>query len=437
MHWILVKEHRMVDNSSVINFRNTDAVDGKTEDLAKYTIPIPDDLVLQVCFNSGCNCECKFCFEQYWKFRNQIISQDLVYKYLKPLYPKTKVLVPTLCEITACKEGYEYLKWISDNYKNINVFIETNGLAFNEKWRQLAAKNLFDIKVSVNAISDETFRRTVWDPKGNQHVFSGKIKPNVEKYYELLKEQGKECFAPSFSCVLNSTNYDEVEEFVKQSLQWGSHHVIFHVDAIENDVRHGCTKDNEGLNRALLVLAELEKLLSGHVALSYKLFMPSDLLQHYLAKASLLSLDTLKAKYSEIWSLAEHKKLKDIIDKKNALRAINGKQQFTYNEEVNGITFHKKKTEECSDLVCGNPWQHLRFILDGRIEVCSWRQTNKQFRVENFVRNGEIDWNEVINSDYFKQTRCDFSRGKYNEKCMRNCPAMMNYEHDISQEILS
>lgn len=135
-------------------------------------IEIPNNLILHLGFNANCNCRCKFCSQGDQRFiKKELIDQDLLYKHLLPLYPKTKFLIPTQGEITCVSEGYDYIKWIDENYPQINISIESNGIAFNEKWQDLAVKNLMNVHFSVNAISNETFLRTVWGDIGGEKVF--------------------------------------------------------------------------------------------------------------------------------------------------------------------------------------------------------------------------------------------------------------------------
>ena len=149
-------------------------------------IEIPNDLILHLGFNANCNCRCKFCSQGDQRYiKKELIDQDLLYKHLLPLYPKTKFLIPTQGEITCVSEGYDYLKWINENYPQINISIESNGIAFNEKWQDLAVKNLMNVHFSVNAISNETFLRTVWGDVGGEKVFE-KIEKNITGYIQKL-----------------------------------------------------------------------------------------------------------------------------------------------------------------------------------------------------------------------------------------------------------
>lgn len=85
---------------------------------------IPENLVLQLCFNNDCNCKCNFCTIYHQQgLARRIINPDLLYKQLLPLYPKTQTIFPTYGEITHRKEGYDYLSYINENYHHINIQI--------------------------------------------------------------------------------------------------------------------------------------------------------------------------------------------------------------------------------------------------------------------------------------------------------------------------
>ena len=255
-------------------------------------IGIPDDITLQLMFNNDCNCRCKFCSaNNQTRQTRQMISQDMLYKYLEPLYEKTKTIIPTYGEITHCKEGYEYLKWINEHYPHINFFIETNGIAFNKRWFELAAKSLMVVKFSVNAIDEETFKKTVWE---KDRVFTT-IKNNIENYIIYLQERGLSSFKPSISSVLNSTNYHIARDFVKMGINWNLQSFGFYFDHRENPLKNTYIKDKSGFDEALMTVLELEKLLKGKVYFYFRIFMPANL-SEYEKKVEKISIESLQEK---------------------------------------------------------------------------------------------------------------------------------------------
>lgn len=384
-------------------------------------IEIPNDLILHLGFNANCNCRCKFCSQGDQRFiKKELIDQDLLYKHLLPLYPKTKFLIPTQGEITCVSEGYDYLKWIDENYPQINIVIESNGIAFNEKWQDLAVKNLMNVHFSVNAISNETFLRTVWGDVGGEKVFE-KIEKNITSYIQKLKDKGLDSFIPSVSCVLNSTNYHETVQFVEKMLEWGANKINLYFDTRENDVRgKGIIKDKDGFMFAINSLIELEKLLSGKVYLDFKLFMPYDDVESVEKRVETISLDELKNKYPKIYELSKDKNYNNLHKVRNEIRISKNKFIFTPEEEE-----HITWSNGCKSgkQVCLEPWKHIRIRTNGFINVCSWRGYSEEFKIQDFIKNGKINWNNVFNGAHYKKLRKNFLNGCY-AGCMHNCPGI-------------
>lgn len=388
-------------------------------------IEIPDDLVLHLGFNANCNCRCKFCTQGDQRYiEKELIDSDLIYKHLLPLYKKAKHLVPTQGEITCVKEGYEYLKWIDENYPQINISIESNGIAFNEKWCDLAVKNFMNVHFSVNAINNETFLRTVWGDVGGEKVFE-KIEANIKNYISKLNEKGLRAFAPSVSCVLNSTNYYETAEFIKMALNWGCYKIHFYFDTIENNMHTGEIKDKEGFLHALKTLFEVERLLEGKVDFYFRLFMPYKNPEQIEKEVLNENIDELKEKYKEIYSLAEKFNLEELFLEKNKARHDNNKPEFTKCEDMNGVTWHRHAIG--NKTVCRNPWNHLRIRANGFMEVCSWRGYREEFKIQDFIKNKKINWNDIFNGLHYKKIRKMFMNG-CTSGCMQNCPALFEHE---------
>ncbi len=383
-------------------------------------IEIPNDLILHLGFNANCNCRCKFCSQGDQRFiKKELIDKDLLYKYLLPLYPKTKFLIPTQGEITCVQEGYDYLKRIDENYPQINISVESNGIAFNEKWQDLAVKNLMNVHFSVNAISNETFLRTVWGDVGGEKVFE-KIEKNITGYIQKLKDKGLDAFMPSVSCVLNSTNYYEVPQFVEMVAGWGVDKIHFYFDTAENNVQTGYIKDKDGFLFALTSLLELEKLLNGRIKLYFRLFMPYDETALVEKQVEQLSADELKSKYSKIYEISSQMNFNKEFEKRNELRKQHNKYEFTLSEEEH-LTWNNGTISD--KLVCLEPWKHLRIRANGFMNVCSWRGYSEEFKIQDFIKNGKINWNDIFNGAYYKKLRKNFLNGCYTG-CMHNCPGI-------------
>ena len=382
-------------------------------------IEIPNDLILHLGFNANCNCRCKFCSQGDQRFiKKELIDQDLLYKHLLPLYPKTKFLIPTQGEITCVSEGYDYLKWINENYPQINISIESNGIAFNEKWQDLAVKNLMNVHFSVNAISNETFLRTVWGDVGGEKVFE-KIKKNITGYIQKLKDKGLEAFIPSVSCVLNSTNYYEVSQFVEMVISWGVRTIVFYFDTRENNINTGYIQDKKGFLIALETLLELERLLKDKVNINFRTFIPYNDINSLENKTATLDINALKQKYITIYERVKDCDTNLILMKKNKLREIANKYTYT-REEERGL---RRSGFINNTEVCLEPWNYLRITSKGFMGVCCMRGYSEEFKIQDFIKNGKINWNDIFNGVYYKKLRKNFLNGDYSG-CMHNCPGI-------------
>lgn len=383
-------------------------------------IGIPDDITLQLCFNNDCNCQCKFCANYKYTAQKRIVIPDKwLYKYFEPIYKKTKNLVPTYGEITHGKEGFEYLSYISEKFPHINIFVETNGILFDKKWRELACDNLFSVNFSVNAIDEKSFKDTVWEKDG---VFTV-VKRNIQDYINLLEEKGLSAFKPSISSVLNSTNYHNVEEFIKMGLKWKLVKVVFMFDIRENNISKLSVKDKENFEKALMTLLELEKLLENKIRLGFRLYMPFKNVDEYEKVVNETPIETLKEKYSEIWDLAKDIDIKKTyLERVKAYKAKN-KNLLTYFEFLTGVCWHQKVYK--GNAICENPWNHIRLKPDGKLEVCAWRGYRESYKIQQFIENNTINFEKLFNDLFHRKLRKLFAEGNYCG-CMKNCPAMQN-----------
>ncbi len=380
-------------------------------------IEVPDDLVLQLCINNYCNCDCKFCsIYKETKGKKEVMGEDLLYNYFKPLYPKTKSIVPTYGELTICPEGYKYMKYIHENYPEINLFLESNGIAFDKKWQEFAADSLLTVKFSVNAIDEESFKKTVLNADG---VFT-RIKNNIEAYNKLLDEKGLSDFRPSISSVLNSTNYHIVKDFVKMAVSWKMQRVGFYFDVRENIISKSFVKDKKGFDKAVITILELERLLKDKVYFYFRLFMPVNI-KPYEEIVNKEDIEEIKNKYFDIYTLAKDFDYKTRYKNKTKIRKQHNKKILTYFEDIEGTCWHKK--EYNGEMICENPWTHIRMRPDGRMEVCAWRGYRTSYNIRNFIKNGKINWHDVFNDLHRRKLRKKYLSDSGFEGCMKNCVA--------------
>ncbi len=383
-------------------------------------IGIPQNITLQLCYNNDCNCKCNFCsIHNDTKKQRLVMPEKWLYEYFKPIYENTKNLNPTYGEITKGIEGYNYISFICKNYPHINIYIETNGIAFDEKWRELAAENLFTVNVSINAIDEESFKKTVWDKDGIYTL----VHKNVQEYINLLDEKGLSAFRPGVSSILNSTNYQNLEAFIKMVLEWKIQKIVFYFDTRENNLNKLSVKDKENFDIALTKLLEIERILKDKVYLGFRLFMPIKNIEEYEKAVNEIPLETLKEKYSEIWNLAKNLDLKNTYYERVKAYKAKNKKLITYFEFLKGVCWHSKFHNNYT--ICENSWNHIRLRPDGRLEICAWRGYRDSYKIQQFIENDTINFKKLFNDFYHRKLRQNFKKRDYSG-CMKNCPAMAN-----------
>jgi MoaA/NifB/PqqE/SkfB family radical SAM enzyme len=387
-------------------------------------IGIPDDLTLQLSFNNNCNCYCKFCCEDINREKVEIIPKKWLYEDLLPLYPKTANLVPTYGEITAQQEGYEYILYIHKNYPEINITVETNGIAFSEKWAKLSVDNLMRVNFSLNAINESMFLKTVWDKKNIYPL----IEKNLCDFLRILKKNDKFAFKPSISMVVNESNYQTIVDFIKLGLEKEVQIIVLLVDNNLFLREYKGDKYNKMFEVIFVTLMEIERLIKDKVFLNYKLFVPINNLSGLQNMVNKVPIEDLMDKYSDIVTMIKNfKSLRELYNECSMIRKEFGKKPYSYKEFLTGSTFHQKSYR--GNMVCANPWNHLRLRPNGDTAICSWYPYLKHQNIKNYMKGSLIDFDSYFNSEYRRFLRLNFRKRKY-DKCMLNCPAQLH----ISEE---
>ena len=399
---------------------NKNKISQKIEDLSiKYdprlSVGIPEDLTLQMMFNNTCNCKCKFCFADiaHKKEDVRIFSDKQLYKDFLPLYPHTKNLVPTDGEITAASNSLEWLNFIDKNFPKINIFLETNGIAFDEKWSDFAVKNLAVVNFSLNAINEEYFKKTVWDKDGIFNL----IERNFNSYLKKLKEKGLSALNPSVSIVLNETNYDTIEAFIKKHIQNNIRNIIVFFD---------CNQKLDEISRQKIeqtftTLIEIERLVKDKLQLGFELFVPIDNVPDLRKMVYMQDVEAIKRKHQDIWNLIKDwENLNSFFAKRIQLRREAGKKDYDLYEAKTGVTFHQHIHR--GRVYCDNPWTHIRVSPAGISAPCSWYPYHPDQNINNYRNErGDIDWAAYFDNPRRKKQRYYFERGCYID-CMHNCP---------------
>jgi MoaA/NifB/PqqE/SkfB family radical SAM enzyme len=237
-----------------------------------------DNLIVQLGVNQSCNGKCKFCsIGKLIEERMELMPGKWMYCYLKPLYPKIALMSLTFGEATMRGENLEFGKYISENFKNITLLIETNGISFSEQWSRLAAENLFFTHFSLNAVSREEYQTGVWQGAGGKEAFD-KIISNLDYHLNLLKENRLEAFNPSVSMVVNKETYHEAIDFIKLALKKKAKYACLFLDASENAVMFSGSDYSQKINSLLKTLFEIERITGDSFFINFKLFIPQDII---------------------------------------------------------------------------------------------------------------------------------------------------------------
>lgn len=375
--------------------------------MVKYSpflyVGIPNNLTLQICFNNSCNCACKFCGDTGIA-RNtkdvQIFPLNWLYKDFLPLYSRCHHLIPTYGEITICKEGFDFLTFIDKKYHQINISLETNGIAFNEKWANLAANNLMRVNFSLNAINEDYYRKTVWDKKG---VFPTIMK-NFENYLALLDQRGLSEFYPSASMVVNKSNYNTCLDFIKKCLSYKLSVIVLLFD---NYLFYCKQEEKIWIQNVFRELLEVERVIKDKVFLNFRLFVPFEGLNELEKEVDMLNIWELREKYSDIVTLInDYSTLKEVYVKKTRVRKEKKKKYYSYYEEITGPTFHQRVYR--NRMICENPWSHLRVYPNGNTAVCSWYPCLDHQNLNNYLVKGKISWRQYFNNPFRRLQRYNF-----------------------------
>jgi MoaA/NifB/PqqE/SkfB family radical SAM enzyme len=196
-----------------------------------------EDGLLRIRITNACNGKCRYCGQLAWSKEEQSKSMDpkWYYEYCKPLYEKIKLLLITGGDAYVARESYNYMKFMSDNYPQITIMTESNGIAFNERFRELASDNLFKVHFSLNASNSAIYQKGCWEGPAGEAAYNKAIE-NLTEYLALLKSKNMECFAPDASMVINRDTANDVVGFAKLALELKISHVIFYFDYTESNM---------------------------------------------------------------------------------------------------------------------------------------------------------------------------------------------------------
>lgn len=170
----------------------------------------------QISFSLMCNLRHSFCFQG--SFSSDALPPEIMYQRLRPMYPSIMNMRLLGGEPTIIPGVMDYITWLKTAYPHIALEIVTNGVAFDERWIQLAEQYKIMIQVSINAFSQAVFDRIL--RTGSAKDIRRRIYANLEK----LIERHHKSDHPIINCismVLSEETAPDLLEIVLFSLRNG------------------------------------------------------------------------------------------------------------------------------------------------------------------------------------------------------------------------
>lgn len=375
---------------------------------------------LHLQITSRCNMRCSFCYQKNWDIERQSapdMPEKWIYDYCRPLYEKVQEINVFGGEITAIPEGFRVVSFLAENYPAVTLHLESNGLAFNEKWQEFAIKNLMYVSFSVNAATPETFARAIW-PQGGVRAFE-KVHANIDSYVNKLREAGLSAFSPVITMVVSPETAHEIRAFVAMGLKWGCRRIHL----LMNQRFSRCVELEPVMGWAMLEMLKMERVLAGGVRLDVKLFLPEAPAASMQAEVDAMPMQKLREEYADLLELARGRDEEREHAERMAARKARGKKPVEKNLEIMtscGCYYADMPAECVNRCVCAPPWKSLSVSNDGMLVQCPWNYKYKA-NLQSFLTENGIDWNNVLNGHEFRLMRRNILAGDYSG-CMEGCP---------------
>ena len=380
--------------------------------------------LLRIRITNACNAKCRYCGVRlgFGSEVNHAMIPSWYYELCRPLYEKINMVLVTGGDAFFAKESYNYMKFMSENFPQITLMTESNGIAFNEKFQQIACKNLFKTHFSLNASNAEIFAKSCWDSDDGdtaRKLFPLIIR-NMESYIKKLDAENKLCFAPDFSMVINKDNADDILNFTELALKLHAGFIVFFFDYTENDMNSDYFTNPVITRPALKTLMELERVLAEKVIVYFRLWIPAKEAAIIQQEVEAIPLDELNKKYAKILQLAEGRSILGELNQRNKIREECGKNTLSLVDDISS-TLHLKKVDDRE--ICFAPWNEIDLYPNGRMDFCSWFQPT--LNIKNFIqiKNGKefVNWDEILNSYEYVAARYRILHNDY-EGCQVCCP---------------
>lgn len=368
-----------------------------------------DGGLLRIRITNACNAKCRYCGVRlgFGEEVNHAMEPSWYYELCKPLYEKISIVLITGGDAFFAKESYNYMKFLSENFPKITVMTESNGIAFNEKFQNLACENLFKAHFSINASNAEIFAKSCWD--SDEGDTAKKMFPliirNIKNYLQKLEAENKICFAPDLSMVINKDNTDDILNFVELALELHAGFLVFFFDYTENDMSSDFFTNPEITRPAMKTLMELERVLAKKILIYFRLWVPVKEMESLQQEVEAVPIDELNKKYEKILKLAEGRNILDEWRERNKIRRAAGKNELAVVDDFSP-TLHLKKIDDRE--ICFAPWNEIDLYPNGRMDFCGWFE--ETLNIKNFIQTSDdgktfVDWEKVLNSFQYASAR--------------------------------
>lgn len=384
-----------------------------------------DKGLLRIRITNACNAKCRYCGVRctFGEEANHAMIPAWYYDLCRPIYDNIGVILITGGDAFFAKESFNYMKFMSENYPQITLLTESNGIAFNEKFQELAAQNLFKTHFSINASNAEVFAKSCWDTDDGdaaRRIFPIMLK-NIRNYVEKLRAMGKICFAPDLSMVINKDNTDDILNFVELSLELHAGFIVFFFDYTENDMSAEHFTNPEITRPAMKTLMELERVLAEKVLVYFRLWVPTGEAEALQQEVEAIPIAELNAKYEKILRKAEGRSILGEFKQRNEFRRAAGKMELALVDDFSP-SLHLK----CIDGkdYCFAPWNEIDLYPDGRLDFCGWFEPT--LNIKNFIQCDSdgcefVDWEKILNSFEYASARYRILRDDF-RGCQVCCP---------------
>lgn len=380
--------------------------------------------ILRIRITNACNAKCRYCGVRlgFGEEVNHSMTPSWYYELCRPLYEKLSVVLITGGDAFFAKESYNYMKFLTENFPKITVMTESNGIAFNEKYQQIACKNLFKTHFSINASNAETFAKSCWDSDDGEtarKIFPFIIR-NIKSYLKKLEDEDKLCFAPDLSMVINKDNVDDILDFAELALQLHAGFLVYFFDYTENDMNSDFFTNPDISRLALKTLMELERVLAEKVIVYFRLWIPAKEAASIQQEVEAIPIFELNKKYAKFLKLAENRSVLGELKRRNELRKAHGKNELSLVDDISP-TLHLRKAGDSE--ICFAPWNEIDLYPEGRMDFCGW--FHETLNIKDFIqiKDGKefVDWDEILNSYEYVAARYRILHGNY-EGCQTCCP---------------